>query len=221
MNLPAALFPWQWQAIAWLAFALVLAWLLMRAPWRRLAAPGQFNVWAGAVVVLALLWSMKAGVRPGLDLHLIGAMVLTLAFGPALALAALFATLAAVTANGAAPWAGYALNATVMCVVPVALAHALFRATERLLPQHFFVYIFVCAFFGSALSVAAVGLAASLLLWAAGAYAWQYLLADYLPFYVLLGFSEAWLSGMAVTLLVVYRPAWVATFDDARYLLNK
>ena len=28
-------------------------------------------------------------------------------------------------------------------------------------------------------------------------------------------------SGMVMTLLVVYRPRWVATFDDARYLRNK
>ena len=26
------------------------------------------------------------------------------------------------------------------------------------------------------------------------------------------------LTGMALTLAVVYRPQWVATFDDARYL---
>jgi len=221
MDFPAGLFPERWQVTAWLAFAPCLAWAVRRAPWRRLADPAQFNVWAASVVVLALLWSMKAGVRPGLDLHLVGAMVLTLAFGPAAALLALSATLAAVTANGAAAWNTYALNAMVMAVVPVALSHALFRIVERRLPNHFFVYIFACSFFGSAAVVFAVGLAGSALLWAAGAYTAQYLVSEYLPFYVLLGFSEAWLSGMAMTLMVVYRPGWVATFDDARYLLNK
>jgi uncharacterized membrane protein len=33
-----------------------------------------------------------------------------------------------------------------------------------------------------------------------------------------MGFGEAFLTGMLVTILVVYRRDWVATFDDARWL---
>jgi uncharacterized membrane protein len=29
------------------------------------------------------------------------------------------------------------------------------------------------------------------------------------------------LSGMLMTLFVIYRPNWVATFDDSSYLANK
>ena len=32
-----------------------------------------------------------------------------------------------------------------------------------------------------------------------------------------LALGEATLTGIALTLAVVYRPQWVATFDDARY----
>jgi uncharacterized membrane protein len=38
---------------------------------------------------------------------------------------------------------------------------------------------------------------------------------------VLLAFAEAWLTGAAVTLMVVYYPHWVGTFDDRRYLWKK
>jgi len=91
----------------------------------------------------------------------------------------------------------------------------------RLLPRHFFVYIFINGFFGSALTVFGVGLAATLMLVIAGAYEWDYLATEYLPYFLLLGFSEAWLSGMLITLFVIYRPNWVATFDDSSYLANK
>jgi uncharacterized membrane protein len=37
----------------------------------------------------------------------------------------------------------------------------------------------------------------------------------------LLGFAEAWLNGAMVTIMVVYLPHWVGSFDDRRYLLNK
>ena len=42
-----------------------------------------------------------------------------------------------------------------------------------------------------------------------------------LPFFLLVGFSEAWISGAVITLMVVYRPGWVAAFDDRRYLIDK
>ena len=61
----------------------------------------------------------------------------------------------------------------------------------------------------------------SLFLGVSGAYSFEYLLDEYLPYFILLGFSEAWLSGMVITLFVIYRPEWVMTFDDSRYLTGK
>jgi uncharacterized membrane protein len=221
MDFPDRLFPAAWAIAAWVPVLGAVGVSLRRAPWKQLRETDRFNVLAGAVVVLMLLWSMKAGVKPGLNLHLMGATVMVLAFGPHLALVGLTAVLAGVTLNGAAAWSSFALNALVMVLVPVAVAWGWLRLAERFLPRHLFVYIFVNGFFGAALAVMAIGAAAVLLLLAAGVYGAEYLLGEYLPYYLLLAFSEAWISGMAITLMVVYRPAWVATFDDARYLLNK
>jgi uncharacterized membrane protein len=33
-----------------------------------------------------------------------------------------------------------------------------------------------------------------------------------------MAWAEAFLTGAAITLMVVYQPGWVATFDDRRYL---
>ena len=44
------------------------------------------------------------------------------------------------------------------------------------------------------------------------------LFGDYVPYLLYLAFAEGTLTGMVLTLAVVYRPQWVATFDDARYL---
>ena len=49
----------------------------------------------------------------------------------------------------------------------------------------------------------------------------EHLLQDWAPYFVLMGFAESWLSGVVITMFVVYRPDWVAAFDDARYLKNK
>ncbi len=39
-----------------------------------------------------------------------------------------------------------------------------------------------------------------------------------MPFGLLLGWGEAFLSGLLTAIFVVYVPRWMATFDDARYL---
>jgi uncharacterized membrane protein len=103
----------------------------------------------------------------------------------------------------------------------VAVTQLLLRFNERFLPQHCFVYIFANGFFGAALSIVAAGTCASLLLVVSGVYTIDYVLAEYLPYVLLLAFSEAWLSGMMVTLFVIYRPEWVSTFEDSRYLRDK
>lgn len=221
MNFPAGLFSDAWAFGAFLPLALVWLWCVRTAPWRRLAEDGQFNVWLGAIVVLMLLWSMKAGVQPGLNLHLLGVTAMTLMFGRQLAIAGLSLVLVAVTLNGGAGWQAYALNALVMAVLPVFVSFAVLRLVERWLPANFFIYVFVAAFFGAALVAGATGVASTVLLAVAGIYPMELLLADYSPYFLLLGFSEAWLNGGAVTLMVVYFPHWVGSFDDRRYLLNK
>ncbi len=225
MNFPDGLFSDAWAFGAILPYALIMAWALWRAPWQRLTDSRQVNVWMGAIVVLSVVWSLKAGVKPGLNLHLLGAMAFTLMCGRQLALIGLSVVLAAVTFNadlhGASAWQPFALNALALAVFPVFLSHAILRAVERWLPAHLFVFIFVVAFLGAAVTALATGALTTLLLWLAGAYAAAVLLYEYLPFYLLLGFSEAWLNGAAITLMIVYFPHWVASFDDRRYLWQK
>jgi uncharacterized membrane protein len=225
MNFPDDLFSDLWAFAAILPYGLFLLWAVVGAPWRRLADSRQMNVWMGTIVVLMLVWSMKAGVKPGLSLHMLGATAFTLMFGRQLALIGLSVVLAAVTFNatlkGIQGWQPFALNALALVVFPVFASYAILRFVERRLPANIFVYIFVAAFFGAAVTVVATGILTALMLWLSGAYAGELLLSEYVPFYLLLGFSEAWLNGAAITLMVVYYPHWVGSFDDRRYLWQK
>lgn len=221
MDLAGALFPVAWHGLMYVLSALVLAGVVRCAPWQRLQQSAQLHLLLGFAVGLTLLWSLKAGVKPGLNLHILGAMVATLTFGPWLALAVLGLALTGITLNGSAEWSAWPLNFALMAAVPVGIASMIHRAVERWLPTHFFVFVFVTGFAGAALTVILQGLIASAAMVLAGAYPAAFLLSDYLPFFLLLGFSEAWISGAIVTLLVVYRPGWVAAFDERRYLPDK
>lgn len=221
MNIPVSLFSSTWH---WIAFALalpVLYQLVLKAPWTRLQKGTQLNLLLGFAVGLALIWSLNAGIKPGLNLHLLGAMAATLTLGPRLAIVAMALALTGVTLNGAIEWQAWPINFMLMAVVPVMIAHTIQRLVERRLPAHFFVFIFVIGFAGSALTIMLQGVVSSVAMVVAGAYGADYLLSEYLPYFLLLGFAEAWLSGALVTLLVVYRPEWVAAFDDRIYLRNK
>lgn len=221
MNLPDGLLPGAWLAAGWLLFVPLFLLAVWRAPWAALRDSSRLNAWLGTMVLLTLVWSLKAGVKPGLTLHLLGAMLCTLSFGPWLAFVALCGALAGLTLNGGAGWQSYAVNALLMGGVGTCVGYGVLRFSERVLPAHFFVYIFANGFFGAALCIAAVATSASGLLTLAGVYSVDYVLAEYLPYAMLLGFAEAWLSGMMLTLFVIYRPAWVSTFDDSRYLRDK
>lgn len=221
MNLTDNLLGEAWYWTAWVVWVLLFARSVLRAPWSRLRDSEQLNVWLGMVVLLTLVWSLKAGVQPGLGFHMLGATVFTLSFGPHLAFIGLSLVTLGITLNGAAGAFAYGLNALMLAGVGVALSQVIYRVFSRLLPRHFFVYIFINGFLGAALTIIGVGFSISFLLAVAGAYSWAYLFNDYFPYFLLLGFSEAWLSGMVMTLFVIYRPNWVLTFDDSRYLLGK
>ena len=218
MNLTAELLPASWYWAAHLLVVGTLIELACNAPWRRLSEPAQLNVWLGSIVILAVLWSIRTGVRPGLGFHLLGATACTLLFGPRLAIAAMALVVATQVAAGVIPLQTLSVNALVMGVFPVGVSQAVLRLVERRLPQHLFIYIFGAAFFGAALSIASTGVLASLLLAVSGAYGFDYLLQEYLPWFVLLAWAEAFTTGAVITLVVVYRPAWIVTFDDRRYL---
>lgn len=218
MNFPEGLFSDVWSFGAFVPLLAIWGWCLRTAAWKRLADSSQLNVWLGGIVTLMLMWSMKAGATPGLNLHLLGATAFTLMFGRQLAILGLSAVMAAVTFNGGAGWEPYALNVMITAVFPCFFAEALLRIVERYLPPNFFIYIFVATFFGAAMAAVSTGALSTLVLWLAGVYPAEQLLSDYFPYYILLGFAEAWLNGAAITLMVVYYPSWVASFDDRRYL---
>jgi uncharacterized membrane protein len=220
MNLVSANIPAAWLWVLWPLAALLGALIARRAGWAMLKDAANLNVFLAAGVAVLGLWLIKTGVKPGLNFHLLGATALTLMFRPLFALLAIALITAAVT-FWQGEYAAFAANWLLMGAVPVGVSWALFRLVDGKLPNHLFIYVFLNAFFGAALAVTAVGLASTAFAALAGAYPLAYLLDEYLPYYLLMAWAEAFATGMLITVMVVYKPEWVATFDDRRYLLDK
>jgi uncharacterized membrane protein len=170
-----------------------------------------------ATAALIVLWHIRAGTMPGLSLHLLGAMLCTLVFGPALAVWPLTAALLSLYVSAPEGWAYLGLNACLLVFWPVIISWLLSRLVARL-PTNIFVFIFVGGFFASAGVVLLTGWTLAVVLWLMQVYPWAGMLEDFASYWLLVAFSEAWLTGMLLTVLVVYRPERVAMFDAVRYI---
>ncbi|MBB1630076.1 hypothetical protein [Cupriavidus sp. UME77] len=203
-----------------------MAWALSRRPWQLLRRDDLQHGWLGALVLLALLWTVRATLPGGLAIQLFGATLMVTLFGLPLALLSLFVVdlvsflglgyLAGDTwarLDWAAPWPRYVW----MGLLPALLSAALQGAMRRLLPRHPFVFILGHGYFAAGL--AALGAGAARAVWRSYSVGDGVLsLPDTLTAVLILAFGEAFLTGMLVAVFVVYKPQWVVTFRDEEYL---
>lgn len=212
---PIADLPLQWVSV--LLALLVLAVAARQLPWFKLRGDlDAQRAWLVFVVAMIVLRYAVFDRIPGLRLHFLGAAVATLMFGRAFALWAMAVVSLGAWLGGAGVWLGPAFDFLVCGALPVFWMQWQHEQVQRRLPNHPFVYVFVTAFFGGALTALLSQIARATLLWSldAGAPAVDH----YLVAAPLMMFGEAFFTGGTLAILVVYRPRWVASFDDARYL---
>jgi uncharacterized membrane protein len=210
-----------WQLATTLVAVPVLGYALLTAPWNTwLQRSDRQHAWLGTIVLLTLLWSMRAGITPGLSFQFLLVTVLTLMHGWRLALVGVAVVLAGecLLQGGSAPWFAWGANFLCYGVVPVAFIALLHRAVQRWLPHNYFVYFFGTVFFGSMLAFNFAGFARLALLAANGTLAEAQLASEYLVWLPMVSLAEAFMNGVVMAMAVVYRPEWVASFDDRIYL---
>ena len=221
MEFSGELFPDSWLWVSGVLYVGLLVKVLRWADWRRLADQGQLNVFLGAVVCVLVLWTLRTEVQPGFSWHLSGMVALTLMFGWSLAIGAGSLALFAATVAGMNDWSGMLPSALVFIVLPATLTQVLLGLARAYLPKHYFVYVFVNAFFAAGLIAVLVALTATGLLLLAGAYSLQELSDTYLLFLPLMFFPEAVLNGWLISIMVGFKPHWVGSFRDEEYLHGK
>lgn len=172
----------------------------------------------GAAVVLAFLWHMRAGLSPGLSIHIFGITAVVLMLGWGLAVLAGLLALVLVVVTGREPAVMFAANALITVIIPALVSYQIMLWERRRGFRNFFAYIFVCGFFGAAISVAVAGVSMVLMLWFAGVYPWSELVSEYLRYLPLIMGPEGFVNGAIVTGLMVFHPERLLTLDPRRYL---
>ncbi len=218
MNLTLALVPASWPVIANILLALFLVYLLLKFPRHLLSK--NYNVFLGFCVALMVLWSIKAGIRAGMEYHFLGATLLTLMFGWQLAILGLILESIVLVVMGDAQWQMFSMNLLLSGVLPVAISSLILYLVEIKLYPHFLSYFFVGAFVNAGITIALTVYVTSMVMVAGGGYSYDYVSYEYLPYILLMIYPEAFLTGITVVIMVVYHPQWVYSFDDDKYPLN-
>jgi len=196
-----------------------LALAAFSAPWRVwLSDRGRQWVWLASLGVLVALWSMKAGITPGLSLRFLLVTSLTLMHGWQLAVIGGALALAVLNVVGLAAWAAFGADLLCVVIVPAAVTAWLHELVHARLPHNYFIYFFLTVFLGSAVAYNLAGLARVALLAASGSLDAAHVGPEYFAVLPLMSFGEAFVNGMVMAMMVVYRPTWVMSFDDRLYL---
>jgi uncharacterized membrane protein len=199
-----------------------LAFAVHGAPWKAwLASRERQWVWFASMTVLLVVWSMKAGITPGLSVRFLLVSALTLMHGWHLAVVACALVLAVLTFVGGAEWASFGTNLLCSALVPALFTAWLHEVVHDRLPRNYFVYFFVTGFFGAALAFNLAGLARVALIALSGTLETAHVGAEYFAILPLMSFGEAVANGMLLGMAVVYRAGWVMSFDDRLYLSQR
>lgn len=171
----------------------------------------------GAAVVLGFLWQLRAGISPGLSIHIFGMTVITLMLGWGLAVLAGLLALVITVITGREPLVMFAANGLVTVMVPALVSHGIMLWERSRNFRNFFAYIFFCGFFGAGIAVACAGVVMCVMLWTAGAYEFRELVHEYLRYLPLIMLPEGFVNGTFVTGLMVFHPDRLTTLDQRRY----
>ena len=191
-------------------------------PWQTLRRSELRHPWLATLVLLPILWSTAAHLPGGLPVQLSMAALTVLMLGWPLAcwswlLAAMAAAWLARPAVATDPLAWARLAGELAFwngVLPGSLALGIGLATRRWLPAHPMIYILARGFAATLLAMAATGA-----LWVAtqplppGADAGSLMLGRWL-----IAWGDAVATGMLTAVFVAYRPEWLLTWSDRRYL---
>jgi uncharacterized membrane protein len=202
------------------AATLVLA--AASAPWRVWLTDRERQwVWLGSLGLLVGVWSMKAGITPGLSLRFLLVSALTLMHGWQLAVIGGSLVLGVLCVVGLADWASFGADLLCTAIVPAAATAGLHEIVHARLPHNYFVYFFVTVFLGSAVAYNLAGLARLALLATSGSLDVAHVGPEYFAVLPFMSFGEGVANGMIMAMAVVYRPKWVMSFDDRLYLRRR
>ena len=200
----------------WLINAIVLLFMLVfgflafkRNSFFNFKNNNQQNIWLSTTFALSIIWLMRAQLLDNLYLHFIGIHLAYLLLGIPLAGLALAIVLAFTNMTQHVSFEIWGAQYALSILFPLFLSYVLHLMLAKRLPKRLFAFIFIHGFFGTAMIMASTVAFNLLVLNYFGIISLEVGNGVFWISSILLGWGEAFMTGMIVTLVVVYRPEWL------------
>jgi uncharacterized membrane protein len=175
----------------------------------------------GASAAVFVLWIFRVGIVDELQVHFLWLTSLALILGFRWAIISSTIVLLGVTIVGYEKFSMLGINWILGVLVPISITYAIFSLTFHKLPKNLFIYLFLCAFFPGAITVALKIITMAGYFYLDTNLGWDVIFQNYVLLIPLLIFSEAFFNGFTMTSLVIHKPQWVYTFHDKFYIDGK
>ena len=222
MNLPAKLFS---SDLLWLAnglFAYILYRAATRAPWKEVLDNSvMVNALVGLTFGAFFFWQMNAGIRPGINFHVLGSTLFMLMFGSHVATVAIAVVMLATWLRTDAALITLGLNGLLMISLPVIFSEWLLRFSKRNLPKNLFLFVLWNGFICGAITIILNVAATTVLLLLLTRYTWPQIQYHYFIPAPMITLAEAFTTGMLITAFTVFQPQAVMNFSDEEYINGK
>ncbi len=195
---------------------LALAVALALRPWRSLRGSQLWHPWLACLVLMPWLWAAQRYMPAGVAVQLSGACLMVMMLGWPLAVLSLVPIAVLGAWLGSIAWPEALDHLAWNGIVTATLALAIGLATRRWLPRHPFVFILGRGFLVTALAMVLAGTLSAL----SAPLPEGTELGSVLLGHWLMAWGEAFATGMLVAIFVAFKPEWLATWSDARYLTD-
>ncbi len=143
-----------WQIITWLVSTAILLGFFPKELLPRLfKVTGYQHLVFASAVALTILWSIRAGIVPGLELFFLGVTTLVLCHGWRIAIWICCLPLLLLMVFGTVSLVDGGAFALTTFILPGLFSYAVFSWSYHYLSRHLFIYIFVAGFINAALTI--------------------------------------------------------------------
>lgn len=210
------------QLLCTLLYAANLLWVVHATSFKELVADRQSqHLLFGYAAAVFFLWLFRTGIENSPTVHFLWLTALCLTLGYRHAMLSSALALLGMVLIGHEPIQFWGVKGLLGVALPVGVTYLIYTISFHKIPRHFFIYIFVCAFFTGAFMIAMKMLLLAGYYHLDGIYSDAVIYDNYIMLILLMMFPEAMLNGITMTMLVIYKPQWVHTFYDKFYFDNQ
>lgn len=218
MDIPADFFPVWFRVVCAVVWCIGIIAALSKVNFSAFQRSRRVqHIFFGTALMLSVLTLMRAGILPGLTIHMLGITAATMMMGWPLALLCVSLAHIVVVVAGTGPVWTLGVNGLFMGMLPVVISYCFWFFLVRNLPRNPFVFIMVGGFFNGAVTIAVTAVVISLLMLLSGHYIWDVIWHNYTRYLPLMMFPEGFLNGMFISGMVAFHPRWLSCFDEDSY----